>query len=93
MELKERVLGCMVGGACGDALGYGVEFLRLREIKEKYGRDGITELLESPAKISDDTQMSLFTANGRFMDIRWLLTAALWGNIRTMSGSPTKTGF
>ena len=33
MELKERVLGCMVGGACGDALGYGVEFLRLREIK------------------------------------------------------------
>ena len=49
MELKERVLGCMVGGACGDALGYGVEFLRLREIKEKYGRDGITELLESPA--------------------------------------------
>ncbi len=64
MELKERVLGCMVGGACGDALGYGVEFLRLREIKEKYGRDGITELLESPAKISDDTQMSLFTANG-----------------------------
>lgn len=35
MELKERVLGCMVGGACGDALGYGVEFLRLRENKGK----------------------------------------------------------
>jgi len=58
----------MIGGAAGDALGYTVEFDRYEEIIRQYGRSGITEFEPDPvdgtAHISDDTQMSLFTAAG-----------------------------
>lgn len=52
--------------AAGDALGYAVEFLDENEIFTKYGKDGITEydLSDGTARISDDTQMTLFTATG-----------------------------
>jgi ADP-ribosylglycohydrolase len=38
-----------------------VEFLSRREILARYGAGGITE---SPGRITDDTQMTLFTAEG-----------------------------
>jgi ADP-ribosylglycohydrolase len=58
--------GCLVGGASGDALGYSVEFRSIEEIFQSYGKTGITEyeLTGDKALISDDTQMTLFTANG-----------------------------
>lgn len=59
--------GCLIGGAIGDALGWPVEFLRLKEIKMQYGSNGIEDLHLSPsgiAEITDDTQMTLFTAEG-----------------------------
>ena len=62
-----KVLGSMVGGAVGDALGYPVEFMSYDQILHKYGSGGITRYelnKEGVAEISDDTQMSLFTANG-----------------------------
>ncbi len=64
--MKEKFLGCMYGLAIGDALGFPVEFLTLKQIKEKYGEKGI-EKFESfarflPGTFSDDTQMSLATA-------------------------------
>ena len=66
MKTLDKVRGCLVGGAAGDALGYAVEFLDNDSIIETYGKDGITEydLTGGIARISDDTQMSLFTANG-----------------------------
>ena len=63
----DRVLGCMLGGAVGDALGYRVEFLSRAEIEARYGGEGIREptLDEAgEANVSDDTQMTLFTADG-----------------------------
>ena len=68
-----KIKGCLVGGAVGDALGYAVEFSRLSEIIRKYGEKGITryELSHGLARISDDTQMALFTA-----------TALLFGETR-----------
>ena len=63
----DRVLGCLLGGAIGDALGYGVEFSSLRAIQERFGPSGIQEPVLSPAGaavVSDDTQMTLFTAEG-----------------------------
>ena len=66
-EVKDRIRGCLIGGAIGDALGYAVEFDRLNAILEKYGDNGITKFELSPsgkAEISDDTQMTLFTAEG-----------------------------
>ena len=62
----DRYRGCLLGGAAGDALGYPVEFLSLADIRERYGPAGITSyaLQHGVAQISDDTQMTLFTANG-----------------------------
>ena len=58
----------MVGGAAGDALGYAIEFHREEEIFSTYGPSGIQEYcldgMSGKALISDDTQMTLFTAAG-----------------------------
>ena len=61
-----KIYGCLVGGAAGDALGYAVEFIREPSIFTKYGEKGIQEheLVGGKAIISDDTQMTLFTAEG-----------------------------
>jgi ADP-ribosylglycohydrolase len=65
---RELFEGCLVAGAVGDALGYAVEFMRLPEIVSKYGEKGISEpeldFETDTAIISDDTQMTLFTADG-----------------------------
>ena len=67
----DLVRGSLVGGAAGDALGYTVEFDRYSEIIARYGKLGITEyeLQGGVAEISDDTQMTLFTANGMLMGL------------------------
>lgn len=66
MDIKDRIRGSLIGGAAGDALGYAVEFITLSDIISRYGSSGITEykLTGGKALISDDTQMTLFTANG-----------------------------
>ncbi len=66
MRNPDRFRGCLVGGAIGDALGYAVEFMKEPEIFEQYGPGGITryDLSGGLARISDDTQMTLFTAAG-----------------------------
>lgn len=73
--LKNKSRGSLVGGAVGDALGYCVEFLSEPQIFQKYGSAGIThyspDRISGLAVISDDTQMTLFTAN-----------ALLFGNYR-----------
>lgn len=64
----DLIRGCLFGGAAGDALGYAVEFIMDSTIFERYGAEGITEYSidqkTGKALISDDTQMTLFTANG-----------------------------
>lgn len=67
MELIDRFRGCLLGGAVGDALGAPVEFLSRREILARYGADGITDFDNAYGRrgaITDDTQMTLFTAEG-----------------------------
>lgn len=65
---QDKIRGCLFGGAVGDALGYPVEFLSEEEIFSQYGPEGIRQYLfdrnSGKALISDDTQMSLFTAGG-----------------------------
>lgn len=64
----DAIQGCLMGGAVGDALGYPVEFWTEKEIFKTYGPEGLTSYALDPdsgkALISDDTQMTLFTANG-----------------------------
>jgi ADP-ribosylglycohydrolase len=61
-----RFVGCLVGGAIGDALGYPVEFeADAKAILNKYGAEPPEQLAYAgPARISDDTQMTIFTAEG-----------------------------
>ncbi len=76
MDMRDRFRGCLIGGAAGDALGYPVEFEKRSAIKAKYGAAGITEyaLFQGfdKALVTDDTQMTMFTANGllRFAALR-----------------------
>lgn len=69
MQRLERIRGCLLGGAAGDALGYAVEFIDGRTIRDRYGPLGIRhyELEDGLARISDDTQMTLFTCEGIVM--------------------------
>lgn len=53
----DRVRGCMLGGAIGDALGYQIEF-EIGVLPRQ-----ITRFKNGKGIVSDDTQMTLFTAN------------------------------
>ena len=67
----DRIHGSLLVGAIGDALGAGVEFMHLPEIEELFGPEGATDFApdftlygDHEAPITDDTQMTLFTAEG-----------------------------
>ena len=66
-SLVDRFRGCLLGGAVGDALGAPVEFLSIDEIRRRYGDSGIMDFDTAYGRrgaITDDTQMTLFTAEG-----------------------------
>lgn len=67
-SLQDRIRGSLFGGGVGDALGYYIEFMRESAIFNQFGPAGITSYKLDPrtgkAILSDDTQMTLFTANG-----------------------------
>ncbi|KOG42975.1 ADP-ribosylglycohydrolase family protein [Streptomyces resistomycificus] len=62
---RARVRGCLLGGAVGDALGYPIEFASLDRIRASHGERGVTGYVPGAhgvvGRISDDTQMTLFT--------------------------------
>lgn len=74
--IQDRIRGSLIGGAIGDALGYPIEFIfSYKTIQTRYGENGITRLdthqhwlpeeeQAGKAVFSDDTQMTLYTANG-----------------------------
>ena len=69
--LRDRFEGCLLAGAAGDALGYAIEFWGEERIADQFGKDGIQTLAQAAqcsyddlARFSDDTQMTLFTAEG-----------------------------
>ncbi|MFR9728537.1 ADP-ribosylglycohydrolase family protein [Saccharopolyspora sp. MS10] len=59
----DRAVGCLLGGALGDALGAPVEFQQLDGIRAEHGEQGITEP-PPQALLGDATQMTLFTGEG-----------------------------
>lgn len=85
-RIHDSIRGSMMAGAAGDALGYPVEFMSRNAILSKYGRSGISIFeIDSNGKalVSDDTQMTLFTANGMLMGITR-------GYMRGIGGRPEK---
>jgi ADP-ribosyl-[dinitrogen reductase] hydrolase len=59
---EEQFAGCMLGLACGDALGATLEFLSRDEVRTRYGQlreiVGGGWLRLAPGEVTDDTQMS-----------------------------------
>ena len=60
----DQLAGCLLGGALGDALGYPVEFEKVSQMSQEHDFDKIVGKLI----VSDDTQMTLFTANALLLD-------------------------
>lgn len=60
----DKLAGCLLGGALGDALGYPVEFEKVSQMSQDHDFDKIVGKLI----VSDDTQMTLFTANALLLD-------------------------
>ena len=85
---QDRIRGCLLGGAIGDALGAPVEFWSRAQIEAQCGPGGVREYLPvafdgPPQKglITDDTQMTLFTCEG-------LMRAHMRGMTRGMCHPP-----
>jgi ADP-ribosyl-[dinitrogen reductase] hydrolase len=81
----QRIAGCLLGGAAGDALGAGIEFDGLGEIRRRHGFAGVSGYVEAYGRcgaITDDTQMTLFTAEG-------LLRAHVRGAIKGICHPPS----
>lgn len=86
-SFESRVLGCLLGGALGDSLGYAVEFDDVDTIRSRYGAAGLTSFgqLDGGTHFSDDTQMTLYTVDGLVEALEWANdgvsadeTACLW---------------
>ncbi len=82
MRNLDKFRGCLLAGAAGDALGFEVEFLPEETIFLRFGENGITEyrLRDGVAQISDDTQMSLFTATGLLLGTTRGMTRGIMGS-------------
>lgn len=85
----DAVAGCLLGGAVGDALGAVVEFDTLAEIRRRFGSDGLTDFPAGAGPMTDDTQMTLFTAEAlirarrRYADRHFRYTVdELWAGYR-----------
>ncbi|MGB1287650.1 MAG: ADP-ribosylglycohydrolase family protein, partial [Aggregatilineales bacterium] len=61
---REKIEGCLFGLACGDALGADTEFINLKGILEQFPPDGPLSPPGNPAKVTDDTQMTLALGRG-----------------------------
>lgn len=85
----DKYRGCLLGGAAGDALGYAIEFDREEAIAAHYGSRGIRDYQldeRGLAPFSDDTQMTLYTANSLLCSLA-ALSAQASGDAHAAGGT------
>ena len=90
----DKYRGCLLGGAAGDALGYAIEFDREEAIAARYGSHGIRDYQldkRGLAPFSDDTQMTLYTANSLLCSLA-ALSAQASGGAPTSIGAQASSG-
>jgi ADP-ribosylglycohydrolase len=90
MNLVDCYTGCLLGGAIGDALGAPIEFLSIDQIRQKHGPQGLNSFVEYPdnsGEFTDDTQMTLFTAEGLLRNSHRLLLN------KSTAGAPNQITF
>ncbi len=64
-DRRDRVRGCLLGGAVGDALGAPVEYRNSKDIIADHGPDGLRDFVPlhgTLGAITDDTQVMLFAS-------------------------------
>lgn len=86
----DKYRGCLLGGAAGDALGYAIEFDREEAIAARYGSRGIRDYQldeRGLAPFSDDTQMTLYTANSLLCSLA-ALSAHTSSGAQASGGAP-----
>jgi ADP-ribosylglycohydrolase len=80
VTFADKFVGSILAGAVGDALGGPVEFYTIDTIRELHGAAGTTGFAEEyggRGKITDDTQLTLFTMEG-----------LIRGNVARRTGNP-----
>lgn len=91
MQSEMRAIGCLLGGAFGDAVGAPVEFLDTASIHERFGPRGNREPLgypgAGPGSITDDTQQALAICRGLVSGVRFggsdaAICRAVWAQLR-----------
>jgi ADP-ribosylglycohydrolase len=83
----DRIRGSLLAGAVGDALGAPIEFDSLREIRARFGTEGLREPVPAFGRlgaITDDTQMTLFTAEGLILAARDPVFSGASGLVRSV---------
>lgn len=82
--LARRLRACLTGGAIGDSLGADIEFTTLPAIRHRFphGIDALPPHDGLRGAITDDTQMTLFTAEG-------LIRAKVRGALRGICHPPS----
>lgn len=84
---SDQVRGCLLGGAVGDALGAAVEFMSWPKIRGHYGDAGIQAFEPAYGRvgaITDDTQMTIWTAEGMLRGIARAREGSDGGPLTTM---------
>lgn len=63
---ENRIRGCLMGLAAGDAMGRPVERMKCEEIRQCYGSGGLQgyDLMNGMAEVSSYTQIAAFCCNG-----------------------------
>ena len=85
--LESRFRGCLLAGAVGDALGSPVEFMPLQGIVDRFGLGGPEDLADGifPAgSFTDDTQMTLFVAEGLIRSVNQQRSRGADSDIKVM---------
>lgn len=62
LEIEDKFIGCLIGGAIGDALGFATEFLSFERIRAKYGRLTDYKIKPTWGYYTDDTQLTIALA-------------------------------
>ena len=67
----DAYLGCLLGLAAGDAMGYGVDHMTLEQIHAQHGPNGLLgyDLLNGYAQITSYTQAAAYSCNGLLLGL------------------------
>ena len=80
----DAYLGCLLGLAAGDAMGYGVDHLRLSEIRQAHGPEGLLGYAPGgEAQITSYTQAAAYSSNGLLL---WMTHGQMRGERRSPVG-------